>query len=325
MMKIVKNKTAFFNLVLVFLTGSSAFTQIGVNNPTPHTSAVLDLSGGANTGKGLLLPATTNVIGISTPARGLLVFDSTSNETYIYNQDSTKWFSANPWYNEYGSNVIQTSKTVKLDGATQINNLQINTNLVGQNTSSYIENINGAVPPGAIVMWSGSVNNIPYGWALCDGSYYHHDGSVCCSNCTPIQGLQCSNATGTLFAPDLRGRFIVGYDPGDTDYDQINADRGGEKEHQLIATELPDHTHNFSGTTSSNGGGDIFVRTIATISRSGGVGTIQNAEDPTTSVFPNHNHTFSGTTDNGNGGNQPHENRPPYYTLAYIIKLKNHP
>ena len=49
------------------------------------------------------------------------------------------------------------------------------------------------VPYGVIVMWSGQSNEIPAGWALCDG------------------------ANGT---PDLRGRFVVGaggdYAVGDT-------------------------------------------------------------------------------------------------------------
>ncbi len=42
---------------------------------------------------------------------------------------------------------------------------------------------NHLVPPGGIIMWSGAINDIPVGWALCDGS------------------------NGT---PDLRDRFIVG-------------------------------------------------------------------------------------------------------------------
>jgi len=57
------------------------------------------------------------------------------------------------------------------------------------------------VPKGAIIMWSGSIDNIPTGYALCDGE------------------------NGT---PDLRGKFIVGYDPSDDDYNEIG-EFGGEK------------------------------------------------------------------------------------------------
>src|SRR5205807_142733 len=48
------------------------------------------------------------------------------------------------------------------------------------------------VPTGTIMMWSGDENNIPDGWALCNG---HSD----------IPGLR---------VPDLTGRFIVGAGPG---------------------------------------------------------------------------------------------------------------
>jgi microcystin-dependent protein len=63
------------------------------------------------------------------------------------------------------------------------------------------------VPHGFIGMWSGTVDMIPSGWVLCDGT----------------------NST-----PDLTDRFIVGagdtYDPGDT---------GGESTHKLTVSELP--------------------------------------------------------------------------------------
>ena len=29
---------------------------------------------------------------------------------------------------------------------------------------------NHLFPPGGIIMWSGAINDIPVGWALCDGS-----------------------------------------------------------------------------------------------------------------------------------------------------------
>jgi microcystin-dependent protein len=48
-----------------------------------------------------------------------------------------------------------------------------------------------------------------------------------------------------------------------------------------------DHTHNYSGTTSG--------------------------------ISANHTHTVSGTS-GATGGGLAHENRPPYYALAYIMK-----
>jgi hypothetical protein len=116
-----------------------------------------------------------------------------------------------------------------------------------------------------IVMWSGLIADIPYGWALCDGD----------------------NNT-----PDLRGKFMVGYNATDADYDAI-AKEGGEEKHALTTNELPSHTHEYYRHTT---GGATSGSTVFS-SRTG--------SDVTGS-------TGSGT---------PHENRPPYYALAYIMKL----
>lgn len=133
--------------------------------------------------------------------------------------------------------------------------------------------LRGAFEPGMIMMWSGAVNAVPAGWALCDGT------------------------NGT---PNLKGRFIVGYDPADPDYNAIGK-TGGEKAHLLTQAEMPAHSHqttipskDFDTQTNNGpnltgpGDGALSTQTFAT---------------------------------NSMGGNQPHENRPPFYTLAFIIKL----
>jgi len=142
--------------------------------------------------------------------------------------------------------------------------------------------VSGGVPAGTIVMWSGSIANIPNGWALCDGT------------------------NGT---PDLRDRFVVGagnsYSVGET---------GGAISVTLTIDQMPSHSH--SGTTStwngmefsqtsSHGGGDVYY----------GMGTIQYSNNILKGA---QSHTVNvGAA----GGDQPHENRPPYLSLAYIMKL----
>ncbi len=125
------------------------------------------------------------------------------------------------------------------------------------------------VPKGAIMMWSGSINNIPIGYALCDGG------------------------NGT---PDLRGRFIVGYDPSDEDYNAIGK-TGGEKAHTMTVAEMPSHSHSYLLSTE-----------IQDDVNHDGYDTIVHIENTQVST---------GNT----GGNQAHENRPPYYVLAFIIKV----
>lgn len=130
------------------------------------------------------------------------------------------------------------------------------------------------MPKGAIIMWSGAVATLPDGWALCNG--------------------QTSNGVVT---PNLSGKFIVGYDSSDSDYNAIGK-TGGEKKHQLTVAEMPSHSHSYTITT----GNDDDVK--------------HDGYDSVVSL--NLNSTSTGST----GGNQAHENRPPYYTLAYIMKVK---
>nr|WP_288697394.1 hypothetical protein [uncultured Allisonella sp.] len=129
---------------------------------------------------------------------------------------------------------------------------------------------------------------------------------------------------GTNDTPDLRGRFILGasasHSVGTT---------GGEEETGLEIEHLPPHS--FSGTTSTNGnhnhsmslaqrhGGDgenthgvAYFSNGDTSKYSGGNATGY------TNTTGNHNHTF---TTNTLGSGVKHNNMPPYYTLAFIMKL----
>lgn len=119
-----------------------------------------------------------------------------------------------------------------------------------------------AIPSGVIVMWSGSIADIPTSWALCNGS------------------------NGT---PDLRDRFIVG---AGSSY--AVAATGGEATHTLTIAEMPAHTHGYTHITDTSGGpvGYEWSR-----------------------------HSLTAATSDSTGGDTAHENRPPYYALAYIMKL----
>lgn len=68
-----------------------------------------------------------------------------------------------------------------------------------------------------------------------------------------------------------------------------------------------DHSHTYSGTTSG-----ISANHTHTVSVSG----------TSAGVSSNHTHTVTVTgTSGGTGGGLAHENRPPYYALAWIMKL----
>ena len=94
----------------------------------------------------------------------------------------------------------------------------------------------------------------------------------------------CDGNNGT---PDLRNRFIVGAG------DQYNRnDTGGQNSVQLTVDEMPSHSH--SGVPSY---------TLSSGDTEGGAGRV----------------TGNSST-NSTGGNQAHENRPPYFALAFIMK-----
>ena len=173
---------------------------------------------------------------------------------------------------------------------------------------------NSTVPAGGIIMWSGLISAIPTGWSLCDGT----DGT-----------------------PDLRNRFVVG--AGD-EYDRN--DVGGEKSVQLTESELPSHNHTMESAGSHNHGGSTSVDGFhdhdlitgrndstsdhASGSRKGHVGNGYSARFNEGSSWiggaGNHSHTINSDGDhthtiNNAGGDNAHENRPPYFALAYIMKL----
>lgn len=157
----------------------------------------------------------------------------------------------------------------------------------------------GGVPRGGIILWSGAANAIPAGWALCDG------------------------AGGT---PDLRGRFIVGaggvYNPGDI---------GGAETVTLAEANMPAHTHGVNITTDQAAAHQHSIPATfnAKIYHNQGDSTRLTSigvigETPptitTTGAAGAHTHAVSGNT-GSKGGGAAHENRPPYFALAYIMRL----
>ena len=157
---------------------------------------------------------------------------------------------------------------------------------------------------GLIVMWSGSVSNVPTGWALCDGN------------------------NGT---PNLQDRFIVGagstYSPKAT---------GGEATHKLTIAEMPSHNHNLSlsGLTTSSAGGHIHsvsgsfarIKSNQQYNAERGISYTTYAVDNGGSGFIEnsgaHTHSISGSgTISNTGSGIAHNNLPPYYALCFIMKL----
>ena len=118
----------------------------------------------------------------------------------------------------------------------------------------------------------------------------------------PTGWALCDGVNGT---PNLCGRFIVGVgksSDGDTDY-KLNK-TGGEEKVLLKAEEsgLPNHTHTYEKTTlikTSNLNNEVNSKGYRQI----GSATLYTSEC-----------TAKGAT-------KAHNNIPPYYVLAYIVKV----
>ena len=130
----------------------------------------------------------------------------------------------------------------------------------------------GVAPVGSIILWSGSIPDIPSGWALCNGQ------------------------NGT---PDLRDRFVVG--AGSAMY-PVGA-TGGEAYHTLTESEMPSHRHKYTFK-----GADL-----------------KGSWDDD-NYFYNQSEEYKNKTNerytNYTGGGQSHENRPPFYALCYIMRVR---
>lgn len=145
------------------------------------------------------------------------------------------------------------------------------------------------VPQGVIVLWSGSADRIPQGWALCDGT------------------------NGT---PDLRDRFVVG-----AGRNYAIGTIGGSETTTLSVANLPNHIH--TGTTNESGNHNHFTyatddggRNDGTTAQ-GGSTNLQNGYYTANAGI--HTHAFT-TTNTSNATATPFTHVPPYYALAFIMK-----
>ena len=159
----------------------------------------------------------------------------------------------------------------------------------------------GVVPIGGIIAFKGT--NAPSGWVLCDNS----------------------TAALNAGAPDLRNRFIVGtgdtYSLGNeggsanavtTSHTHYITDNAGSHQHGLTD---PGHDHTYARTTNfASGGGDASNRRAPFQETT--TDTSTKVTGITISSGGGHNHSMSTTGVSGTN-----KNLPPYYALAYIMRV----
>lgn len=197
--------------------------------------------------------------------------------------------------------------------------------------------INVALPIGGIIMWSGAVSAIPPGWALCDGTNGTpnlRDRFVVGAGSTYNVGATGGASTVALTAGQLPGHTHAA--------GGLTAASGGAHTHTVsgsaatggaafsINSRRQDGTNSIftspSGISLNEfGGGGSFTR----VGSGGGTSStdqLSYSGQHTHSVTGNadaagaHTHTVTGSTAS-TGAGEAHENLPPYYALAFIMRV----
>ena len=144
-----------------------------------------------------------------------------------------------------------------------------------------VDGVSNLTPKGGIIAWKYTTLNIV-------------DGVII----PPPTWALCDGLNGT---PDLRGRFILGGGPGVGLTNRISDTSGGVETVTLSDAQMPYHNHGYH----------------------------DQGQDTASCEFGNFGSKMCGVTGmrhdwrgtDHRGGNQPHENMPPFYVLAYIMKL----
>jgi hypothetical protein len=151
----------------------------------------------------------------------------------------------------------------------------------------------GTIPLGGIIMWSGATTAIPAGWALCNG------------------GIVSGQTT-----PNLQDKFIVG---AGSSY--AVAITGGATTATLNANNLPTFSIVYHDTFGMEAGGDSVGKDANGAAFGPNFGFNGNGKD-----YDNYPYTFARfttrTATGASGAPNAIDIRPPYYALAYIMRVQ---
>ena len=286
------------NMVLVVQGTNSGIYQViaPLNQPKMYviynnTTGGYAITIGASSGSVFTIP---NGVTAQVYTDGTNFFSAQTGSAGNFNVNGTLTASGITDTGALSAASLTVSGTLGVTGATTLSTGSISgimtapTAATGTNTTQLATTafaLANGIPSGAIVMWSGSIASIPSGWLLCNGS------------------------SGT---PDLRDRFIVG--AGST---YAVAATGGSADAVVVS-----HTH--TATSSVTDPGHQHVVDVAGPNAPTGsyiganVQTLQNNTVNTRSATTG---ITVATTITSAGVSGTNANLPPYYALAYIMKV----
>ena len=296
-------------------TGAEGFAIIsspttGSNHSPTYNKTVLVAQGNGNVGIGTNNPSKLlHVEGDVLVTGNTTLGNGTSDDTQV-----TGDLDVDVNLNVDGNAVIDGTVTL----STLANATSNNYNYVVRETNGNLTKqvIAAPIPVGGIIMWSGNMNAIPSGFALCDGGTHNN-----------------------VQTPDLRNKFIVGGSnsgasaaPTTTVSGSATASGGSATHnhggntgaHTLTTSQIPAHGHAYkdgyfcevNNPGLGNGGAKDFVDDLGASHFKG-----SGKSDTDNRFIYGRNMT---TSDTGGGGSHTHTiatqtNVPPFYALAYIM------
>lgn len=168
-------------------------------------------------------------------------------------------------------------------------------------TTKFVVTKSLGVLPGTVTAFSGTFNN-----------GYPVDKNTGLVNC---EWHLCDGTNGT---PDLRNRFIYG------GTGMNNGATGGEASVTLNVSNVPSHGHMVRTWNNVSSGYPQLYRNGKWERYTSGAFRASGkwaANAGTTAQAPQNGLGDPAGTTDGTGGNQPHNNMPPYFVLAFIMKL----
>jgi microcystin-dependent protein len=193
------------------------------------------------------------------------------------------------------------------------------------------------VPSGGIIMWSGAIGAIPTGWLLCDGTNGTpdlRDRFVVGAGSGYAVGEQGGLGAVSLTTANLPAHTHTfsgttgGHSNDHSHFLNLDTNVVGDHRHTILNQDnqgdFGGWTGNFLAKRNGAGGSENYnlngTNTEPSVGLTNQTGNhAHNVQGNTAGTSSNHTHTFSGTTSSVGSG-VAHENRPPYYALAYIMK-----
>jgi len=342
-MKTNMKHSIFIVLILLCL---DTVGQVGINEPNPDASSVLELKSNQ---RGFLMPRLTTLQAgsISAPATGLMLYNTDYAMPMVLDnsQATPKWAGLQPFLFHINSNETSTinvdiyTHSRVLDVGIGTNNPQGRLHVDGTIVAAS-GSFSGTVPPaGGLYVEgqaridggldiAGTVGRVNTSLQQYQNGYYQTTfqgyGAVPIGAIIMWAGPVSQIPDGWVLYTPLADKFIVGAgssspSPGTT---------GGTHNQTLTVSNLPSHTHSVTLSGSTNNDGSHTHSTNAPNhlfdgctynTYAGGDGCADLAS--ITGGSHSHGVTLSGTTQSTGSGSS-FDNRPAYYVLCFIQRVK---